>query len=175
MRGAGPRDARGRFVRAAPRRSANLRVIGNTVDHVEPIEYVCHDGVTIRARSGVPMTRGDCPRERPCVFVRCKYNIAREAGADRQGRRHYPGHELPPTIKLGTLRGKGPSCTLDVTDAHPAGMTSGQVAKLLGITKRAVELIVKKARDRYHADTEDTDPDREVMESFPHPAGNGAL
>jgi hypothetical protein len=54
---------------------------------------------------GVPKTRADCPEERPCVHVRCKYNLTREEAEHRAGRPGLAG--VPRDARGWTLPVKG--------------------------------------------------------------------
>lgn len=61
--------------------------------------------------AGVPLTRGDCPVERPCVYVRCRHNLFLVDADTRAGRpglssvpRDARGLTLPSTGDAGTTR-----------------------------------------------------------------------
>jgi hypothetical protein len=82
---------------------------------------------------------------RQCSAYACRHNLLAVASRDVPGRRH-DGLAPPSTLSGSNTSASAPSCALDVVDANPHGMSSGEVAKLLGMTKRAVELIVAKAR-----------------------------
>jgi hypothetical protein len=105
-----------------------------------------------------PATRGDCidgtertgSREerttgvKQCGAFACPLNLLVTHSADCPGRRH--GGLAPPwTLSGNNTSASAPSCALDVVDAHPHGLSSGEVAKLLGVSKRDVELVVAKA------------------------------
>ncbi len=105
-----------------------------------------------------PATRGDCidgtertgSREdrtlgiKQCGAYACPHNLLVIHSADVPGRRH--GGLAPPWTMSGKhLSASAPSCALDVVDANPHGMSSGEVAKVIGCSKRDVELIVAKA------------------------------
>jgi hypothetical protein len=53
---------------------------------------------TFQPIGGVPKTRADCPTERPCVFVRCKWHLFREDADHRAGR---PGLSSVPRDERG--------------------------------------------------------------------------
>lgn len=110
----------------------SIRIIGDPPDGWLP-------------RAGLPgPTRASCPPERHatggCQFVRCRFNLLYRAPVDSPGRRHYD--RLPPEAVVWR---KGPSCMLDITDAHPSGMTSTELGDALGMTKRNVELLLLRA------------------------------
>lgn len=81
----------------------------------------------------LPKTRGDCPKERPCPFVQCRYNLA----SDRAGNGFYHLHKLPPSA---------PSCVLDVAAKGPH--IAEQIAPLMGISQQWIAKIEAKALKR---------------------------
>ena len=133
-----------------PRRSAALVV-------------VLESGTRLTLRHDVPGKRSECPPAetrmgRCCPHYRCDQHLAFVASPDRPGKRH-PGCEIPPTLRYDVLAGQSPSCTLDVIDANPAGLTSREVAKIVGLSTRRVEQIVKRARRDAAARNADEDRD----------------
>lgn len=84
-----------------------------------------------------PRTRADCPTERPCAYVSCRYNLyldVTEAGSvvapDREP------WEQPPRS----------SCALDV--AAEGGATLAEVAEILGVTRERVRQIEVAALEK---------------------------
>lgn len=103
----------------------------------------------------LPRTRGDCiegtddtgSREertagvRQCEVIQCRHYLARVDSHDVPGRRH--GGLAPPWTESGRGDASSPSCSLDVVDANPAGLSSGEVAAVMGVSRRRVEQIVR--------------------------------
>ena len=83
-----------------------------------------------RARLPVvlPRTRGDCPTVRPCPLSHCRYSLVRRVEL-----------ETPPPAE---------TCALDVTDAHPDGLTLEEVGAALGMTRERARQIEAKALER---------------------------
>lgn len=79
-----------------------------------------------------------------CGAYACPHNLLVTHSKDVPGRRH--GGLAPPwTLSGNNTSASAPSCALDVVDAHPHGLSSGEVAKIMGVSKRDVELVVAKA------------------------------
>lgn len=98
----------------------------------------------------MPATRQDCPdtSKAPCPFVRCRHNLATEAGVDRPGRRH--GGKSPPSV-LRELQPGAPSCALDVVKRNPDGLGAPETGALLGLTSERVNQIADGARCKLDA------------------------
>ena len=99
------------------------------------------DGRLMYLDDAVPDTRGDCPTEKPCPHVRCRYHLWRVDGGEDGTRAGRPGLSAVPRNKQGlTLRVLGgldgerpgttlearwletpvpPSCALDESDKGP--------------------------------------------------------
>lgn len=103
-----------------------------------------------------PPTRGDCIMGQPntgsreqrtaglvrCGALQCRHNLDRVDSEDVPGRRH--GGLAPAwTLSGSNVSAMSPSCSLDVVDANPAGLSSGEVAAVMGVSKRRVEQIVR--------------------------------
>ena len=74
----------------------------------------------------------------------CRHNLDIREGEERPGRRH--GGLAPEwTISGDTMVAAGPSCALDVAATYPAGLSSAEVAPLVGCTRRRVEQICKSS------------------------------
>ena len=103
----------------------------------------------------LPRTRGECiegtphtgSREertagvRQCQVMQCRHYLARVDSDDVPGRRH--DGIAPPWTVSDRGDASSPSCSLDVVDANPAGLSSGEVARVMGISRRRVEQIVR--------------------------------
>lgn len=98
------------------------------------------DGSRMYLDDAVPDTRGDCPTQKPCPHVRCRYHLWRVDGGEDGTRAGRPGLSAVPRNKQGlTLRVLGdvdgsrpgttleprwlespvpPSCALDCVDAQ---------------------------------------------------------
>ncbi len=102
-----------------------------------------------------PGTRGECVAgttltgsregrqrgEQSCGAYACRHNLRRSDGADVPGKR-YDGESPPWTLSGDNTSAVSPSCSLDVADA--GAHTSGEVAKVLGLSRRRVEQILKR-------------------------------
>jgi len=65
----------------------------------------------------VPATRADCPTERPCGHVRCRFHLWRVDGHDRRGRRTADGKHPATTLRPAWADWPvPPSCTLDLVE-----------------------------------------------------------
>lgn len=100
-----------------------------------------------------PRTRADCPTERPCLHLGCPYNTALDVLPDGtlvtyRGRRRVA---LRPTARraavrrferavLSRLEPGAVNCALDVAENHPGGLTSDQVADVMGGYKQVIQL-----------------------------------
>jgi hypothetical protein len=99
----------------------------------------------------VPDTRGDCPTQKPCPHVRCRYHLWRTDACDRPGRpglaqvpRDAHGLTVSTPGELGeeragtTLEARWletpvpPSCALDEVDRHKRPMGNIEVAAAQG-------------------------------------------
>lgn len=103
-----------------------------------------------------PRTRGECIEGTPvsssraerqagnaqCACFACPHNLLVEHSENRPGRR-YAGVAPEWSFRGDNPSATAPSCVLDVVDANPAGLAASEVAKVLGISKRRVEQIVK--------------------------------
>lgn len=103
----------------------------------------------------LPTTRGDCiagtlhtgsreertAGDRQCQVIQCRHYLARVDSDDVPGRRH--GGCAPPWTVSDRGDASSPSCSLDVVDANPAGLSSGEVAQVMGVSRRRVEQIVR--------------------------------
>lgn len=107
--------------------------------------------------------------------VTCPLNLTQTASVDMPGRRH--SGIAPPSSPSGSVTSAfAPSCALDVADAHPAGLSSREVARYLGLTRRAVELDVKAALEKLRAaGAADADVDAMTLAQWPRVTGNGVV
>lgn len=83
----------------------------------------------------LPMTRAECPEERPCPHVTCKHHLAFDVDA-RNGsiKTNFPHVEVDELAE---------SCTLDVADA--GGRTLEDVAEAMNLTRERVRQLETKA------------------------------
>ena len=102
------------------------------------IRQDCIDG-TLQSGS-----REDRMSGRKQCMVACRKNLLIRASEDMAGRRH---HNLAPASSLvgGSTSASAPAGCMDIADANPAGLSSREVGVLMGQSKRAVELTVKRA------------------------------
>lgn len=85
-----------------------------------------------------PRTRGDCANvPRPCPFVGCRYHLFLDVGKGGVLRLNFPDKE-PHELKR--------SCALDIAAA--GGLGQKVVAKILGVSKQAVQQSEKRSIDR---------------------------
>ena len=83
----------------------------------------------------LPLTRAECPEERPCPYVTCKHHLAFDVDA-RNGsiKTNFPDREVDELAE---------SCTLDVADA--GGGTLEDVAEAMNLTRERVRQLETKA------------------------------
>lgn len=83
----------------------------------------------------LPMTRGECPEQRPCPYVTCKHHLAFDvnpkSGAIKTNRPDLEPDEL------------AVSCTLDVADE--GGRTLEDVGEIMNLTRERVRQLETKA------------------------------
>lgn len=95
-------------------------------------------GLEIVNNSAPPATRAECPTERPCPRYACRHN--NHVDTERAGR-PYGGRAPDPKLLPRHVRERIQSCTLDVTDANPEGISTADVAKQINTTpRRALQL-----------------------------------
>lgn len=95
-----------------------------------------------------PRTRGECPEERPCPFVGCRYHLA--IGDIRKPSRHTRKHASPDGVCLAypelELEELPETCALDVADR--GGATLEHVGAILYVTRERVRQLEAKALRR---------------------------
>jgi hypothetical protein len=93
-------------------------------------------------RAGVPRTRGDCPTDRPCPFVRCEWNLWMLDGRDRPG-----GHRgRIPSVVIAHVQ---QNCGADIADAVAAGrLAAADVPSAINLSDRHVRRIVERAKQK---------------------------
>lgn len=98
-----------------------------------------------RAIDYVPATRADCPTERPCLHVRCRYHLAWELRPPRRG----PGKRT--WVDWSELRSMAETCTLDI--AARGGESLEAVGQALRMTRERIRQIeaVALRKLRWHA------------------------
>lgn len=78
------------------------------------------DGRLMELDDAVPDTRGECPTQKPCPHVKCRYHLWRVDGGENGTRAGRPGLSALPRNKrgltlrvLGDLEGERPGTTLE--------------------------------------------------------------
>lgn len=100
-----------------------------------------------------PSSRRECmDMERPCPFVSCRYHLYLEVRSTGKGFRvNSLVRGIPPDEIEVALRKLPDTCSLDVADRSPGGMTLEKVGRRMGITRervRQLEASSLKAFDR---------------------------
>ena len=85
----------------------------------------------------IPRTRGDCPKERPCLHVTCRYHLVPLRRLLR----------LDDDLAADLLAWLRVSCALDVADAGPAPLRA--VGAAMGVTGEAVRQLEVRALARF--------------------------
>ena len=91
-------------------------------------EQLCAD--LTHHQTGVPQTRGQCPAERPCANISCKYHLAVDVKPNGSLVRIFPhleAHEAPE------------SCALDVADV--GGHTLEEVGDIMNVSRERIRQI----------------------------------
>jgi hypothetical protein len=100
---------------------------------------------------GTPMTGSRDQRMRgqaQCGALQCRHNLLVEESSSRPGRRH--GGLAPEwTLSGKNMSAGAPSCSLDVADTGPK--TAAETAKVMGMSTRRVEQIVKEFKKTHKA------------------------
>lgn len=90
-----------------------------------------------------PQTRGDCINGvRPCPFVSCRHHLALEVENRGESIRLDRPHE-----ELWDRT--APSCSLDVVDENPDGLTHDEIGEILGVTRQRAEQEVSRAMQSF--------------------------
>jgi len=119
------------------RRSQALHIVAERVGASDEVLDQLPDNW--RPRPGLPAGgRDECRNgPRPCEYIWCIHHLWLRVGADRNGRRR--GESVPATVmemhKLTT-------CALDVAERS---MSTAQLAELFGVSRRAIQLTIKRA------------------------------
>lgn len=110
----------------------NARAVKNlSPDEIE-------EGKALAVDSARPKTRGDCVSgPRPCPWVACKYHLLLNIG--KAGHFLHTGHGKE-VDRLDEMR---ETCALDIADQ--GGVSSPEVAELLGLTSKGVYFIEERA------------------------------
>lgn len=117
-------------------------------------------------------SRDDRMSGRKQCQVTCPKNLLITASEDMPGRRHY-GLAPPASPSGAVVDARAPSCALDIADANPHGLSSREVARFLGLTRRAVELDVKSGLEKLRAGgAKVEDVDAMTATAFAHATGN---
>lgn len=91
-------------------------------------DLIADDGFRSAAQAGVPRTRGECPTQRPCPHVRCRYHLFLEDADRRAGR---PGLSSVPRDSRGL--------TLS-TPGHAGNERPGTTLRPAWLTYRGLEV-----------------------------------
>lgn len=97
------------------------------------IEYLIEQGMYSGER---PQFRYECPIERPCPHVGCRYNLFLDVTSTGAIKFNFYGVE-PWEITH--------SCALDLADANPEGINMTNVGKYVGLTRERVKQIETEA------------------------------
>ena len=138
------------------------------LENSKPIVIRLSDGRTMGINSAVPYSRGDCPTEKPCPHVRCRYHLWRVDGGENGTRAGRPGLAAVPrnesglTISVsGKIEGKRAgttlearwletpvpqSCALDAADGGE--LTNEQAGAVVGRHRTLIGREVPKAKRR---------------------------
>ena len=97
---------------------------------------------------GVPRTRGECPTERPCRFVRCEWNLWMIDRRDRVGRHGKDTH--PPSVVIAHVK---QNCGADVAEEMASGkLEASALGDRIGMSDRQVRRIVHRAKEKLKGD-----------------------
>src|ERR1041385_1624364 len=111
-------------------------------------------GSFLELRNDVPATRGDCPEQRPCGHVRCKFHLWRSDALERSGRLR-TGQTVRPFANQPELEPRWledpvpPSCALDIAEqTQQAGRVLGiaRIARIVNREEDATEKLWRKIR-----------------------------
>jgi hypothetical protein len=83
-----------------------------------------------------PSTRSECPTQRPCPFVGCRYNLFLDVMSDGNLRLNFG--DIDPWEMNS-------SCALDITDDFPEGLKFSEISKFIGLSREKVRQIEKEA------------------------------
>jgi hypothetical protein len=86
-------------------------------------------------REDVPATRADCPTQRPCPHINCRYHLWHVDGVDMPGRR-YAGKTPAGALRVASSA----TCTLDEA-VRPRSVR--EIADVMGMTPRRVQQLLK--------------------------------
>ncbi len=106
------------------------------------LEELEDDGVVVDR----PTTRSECPVERPCPFVGCRYHLYLDI--TDTGNIKYNFYGIDPWELT-------PSCALDVADAGGSGLRSlTDIGRYMGLTRERVRQIEKSALENLKPHTD---------------------
>lgn len=88
-----------------------------------------------------PSTRGECSNvQRPCPYVGCRHHLYVDEGTGESSLvLNFPEQE-PWEMPV--------SCSLDVADEHPSGLSLDQIGRVMGVTRERVRQIQKAAETK---------------------------
>lgn len=106
------------------------------------LKHLIESGINVER----PKYRYQCPKERPCVFVSCKYNNYLDVNSSGTIKLNYS--EIEPHEMLN-------SCSLDIADANPAGMRYADIGnKALNLTRERIRQIEAAALKKISSNPE---------------------
>jgi hypothetical protein len=112
------------------RRPALVTIQGDPARHRTHLREVAADPEhPEHTHRSLPLTRGECPTERPCQYLSCRHHMAVDDGDDG--------------LRVYELAEDAPSCSLDV--AADGEHTLEEIAQMLGITRERVRQIETQA------------------------------
>lgn len=100
----------------------------------------------VEREPGYPITRADCPDERPCPWVACKWHLLTTIATDGRMYKARDFDEQDPASIASALHEMTETCTLDVA-AH-GGLTEDEIGDVLGIVRQAVQQFTTSATNR---------------------------
>lgn len=110
----------------------NKRVITPIIKDVKNIPEEDVDDVIIQR----PTCRSECPVQRPCPFVGCKYNLFLDITNDGNLKLNFG--DIHPYEMTS-------SCALDVVEDYPEGLKFSEIARYVGLSREKVRQIEKEA------------------------------
>jgi len=88
-----------------------------------------------------PTTRAECPKERPCPFIGCRYHLLMDQSDNTGSIKRNFGEMEPWRIKS--------SCALDLADQNEGtGMTLESVGEVMNLTRERVRQIEGEALEK---------------------------
>lgn len=102
---------------------------------VRDLALVEHDGLPIER----PKKRSECPSERPCPYVSCRYHLYLDITDAGSIKFNFPDKELSELEE---------TCALDVAESNREGIQLQRVGEFLNVTRERVRQIEAEAKLR---------------------------